>query len=417
MTTPPPNTPIINTNENLSSNTTTSTSTNPNVPNAIDEYAHFEDMNLKPLLLRGILAYGYENPSEIQRKAIVPFIQHHDLIAQAQSGTGKTATFCIAAIQNVDETVNQTQCIIISHTRELASQTFFVLTSLGAYIPSLKMCLITSNESVNENIQQLQRTNPHIIVATPGRLLHLLEKAYIDPEYVQWIVMDEADNLLSRDFKQQIYDIYQIIPTTIKTGLYTATVTDEMNEISDYFMQHPVRVLVLKEELSLRGIRQYYVQLEHEREKFEVLVDLFQSISIAQSIIYCNKRETSNILLRRIKMKQLPPAECIHGQLTPQRRHEIMKNFRSGSIRILITTDLLARGIDIQQVGLVINYELPMEVESYIHRIGRTGRYGRKGYAINLITNMDLRNAMNIQTYYSTQFELLPRDVATAIKL
>lgn len=229
-------------------------------------YTTFEAMNLKFELLRGISGYGYESPSPIQQQAIVPFTQGVDMIAQAQSGTGKTATFSIAALQNIDSNLKETQCLIISHTHELATQSHIVITSLAKHMANVNIVLVLGGHKLQDNIKEIDSKRPQIIVGTPGRLLHLLNDGYVNPNHLRWVIIDEADNLLAKDFKQQIYDIYQIIPRTIHTGLYTATVTEEMNYVAGFFMKEPVtRIFVKRELLSLEGIKQYSVMVVNDR--------------------------------------------------------------------------------------------------------------------------------------------------------
>lgn len=382
----------------------------------IELFTEFEAMGLKQELVRGIIGYGFEKPSEIQQKAIVPFIQGNDLIAQAQSGTGKTATFSIAALQNVDETLREMQCIIISPTRELATQTYTVLEAIGRYLNGLNVILVTGGNKVEKDEDDIRNKKPQIMVGTPGRILHLLSDGYVRTNHIKWVIMDEADSLLSHDFKTQIYNIYQVIPKTIHTGLYTATVNDDMKEITTYFMKNPINIFVLREMLSLEGIKQYCIKMDSDNDKFSVLIDIYSSISIYQLIIYCNHKRNSEALKRKL-LNQDIPSECIHGEMSSQERCEIMRKFRTGQIRSLITTDLLARGIDVQQVGLVINYDFPRNIASYLHRIGRTGRYGRKGCAINFITPNDRQYAREVQNEYHTYFIDMPQDIENALKL
>lgn len=383
---------------------------------SVPTFSDFESMGLKFELLRGINGYGYDSPSDIQQKAIVPFTQHTDMIAQAQSGTGKTATFSIAALQNINNDLPEVQCLIISHTHELATQSHIVISSLARYMTNVNVALVLGGDKIGKNIQDIDHKRPQIIVGTPGRLLHLLNDGYINPSHLQWVIMDEADNLLSKDFKEQIYSIYQIIPKSIHTGLYTATVTEEMTYVTKFFMKEPVvRIFVERERLSLEGIKQYMVSLENDREKFDVLMDIYSRVTIYQLIIYCNQKKQADILKRKLSNNDLP-AQCLHGQMTPLERSETMHQFRTGAVRVLITTDVLARGIDVQQVGLVINYDFPRDVATYLHRIGRTGRYGRKGCAINFVTRYDHQYVRDTEGYYQISFHDLPCNIEDALK-
>ena len=377
------------------------------------EYLTFDTMGLKMTLLRGIYSYGFETPSIIQQKAIVPFIHNNDMIAQAQSGTGKTGTFCIAALQNINESSPTLQCIILSHTRELAIQTQLILDCFGRYMPGFKSVLAVGKDNIHDTIRALQ-SGPQIMVGTPGRIYHLINDAYVNPNTIRWVIMDEADQLLSHDFREQIYDIYMALPhhvdNTLKSGLYTATVTNEMEDITRHFMKNPVLILIPPEELSLEGIKQYFVDFRRDDDKFLALVDIYSTVSICQMIIYCNSKPKTETLKRKLGLKDIP-ADCIHGEMNAQERTAVMKNFRRGGSRVLITTDLLARGIDIQQVSLVINYDFPTNIESYLHRIGRTGRYGKKGLAINFITRQDYQNIESVESYYKIRIDELPENI------
>ena len=395
-------------------------------PAIIDEITSFEEMNLRPEVFRGILAYGFETPSVIQQKAIPAFVKYNrDIIAQAQSGTGKTATFSVALLQKINEVNNHLQGIILAPTRELASQIHGVISSLGQFT-KIRISLVSGGENVRHGVDKLNVEQPHVIVATPGRLGHLLRDRYISTRDVGCFIMDEADELLSDGFSTQIREIIRDIPETAQIGLYTATITEDMNDIVRRFMRNPIEIRVMREELTLEGIRQYKVVLEDERWKIATLLDLYSSISIYQMMIYCNSKRNVDYLTQQLIAEKIP-CEAIHGELTPNDRSNIMQRFREGDIRVLVTTDLLCRGIDVQQVSLVINYDLPREVASYLHRIGRGGRFGRRGYAINMVVEQqrgryqnnrrrksDAEQLTHIQNYYATQIDELPENLSQA---
>ena len=385
-------------------------SKNPNTENQetddVITYESFEDMDLKENLLRGIYSCGYEKPSVIQQKAIKPFIEGGDLIAQAQSGTGKTATFSIGTLQRIDETKG-TQAIIISHTRELAEQIYGVIISIGQYL-KYNIMKLSGGTSVNQNMDDLRRYRPHIIIATPGRLLDMLNKRLIDYRDLKNIVVDEADELLSSGFVNQIHDIFRYFrEIDVNVALFSATMPNEFFTITKKIMRNPKKILVKKDELTLEGIKQFYVNVERNEYKFDVLCDLYDVISVAQSIIYCNSKRMVNDIAYKLRNKNFTVAS-IHSDMQQNERNQIIKDFRNGESRILLSTDLLSRGIDVQQVSIVINYDIPFSIDNYIHRIGRSGRFGRKGVAINLITFTDISKLHDIEKYYSTQIEELP---------
>lgn len=371
----------------------------------IETYSSFEDMDLNDKLLRGIFSYGYEKPSSIQQKAIKQVINGKDLIAQAQSGTGKTATFTIGLLEKIDISIKSTQVIILAHTRELATQINEVVNQLSKYM-DITTNLSVGGISVRDNITELNK-NPHIVIGTPGRIFDMLNKKILYSEHIKLLIMDEADELLSNIFINQIYDIFRNLPGEIQVCLFSATMNEYFFNITKKFMREPVKLLIKNEELTLEGISQYYINLEHNDHKFETLCDLYAAISVSQSIIYCNSKRIVDILSNKLINNNFSVA-FIHGDMNQEMRNSIIKEFRDGVSRILITTDLLCRGIDIQQISIVINYDIPKEIANYIHRIGRSGRYGRKGVAINFITNYDADKMKEIEKYYSTHIEELP---------
>ena len=377
----------------------------------INIYNEFDDMKLKDSLLRGIYSYGYEKPSAIQQKAIIPCTEGKDIIAQAQSGTGKTATFTIGLLQRLEETEQTTQVIILSHTRELAIQIHEVVSNISNFM-KVSINLSVGGIDVRDNIHSLS-DKPHIIIGTPGRVLDMIQRRYIDIDTIKLLIIDEADELLSNIFISQIKDIFSFLPSKMQVCLFSATMNDHFFDITNKFMNEPVKILIKNDELTLEGIQQYYVNVERNDYKYDTLIDLYSSFSMCQSIIYCNSKRMVDILSDRL-IKESFSVSFIHSGLSQVERNKRIKEFRDGISRILISTDLLARGIDIQQISLVINYDIPKEKENYIHRIGRSGRYGRKGVALNFATNYDIDKLKEIETYYSTHIEILPStDVLT----
>lgn len=369
----------------------------------------FDDMELKDNLLRGIYSHGFEHPSIIQQKAIVPVYKGLDVIGQAQSGTGKTATFSIGLLQRIEETLKELQGLIISPTHELAIQTYNVIKSLSHYL-DINICLVIGGINIKENIEQLL-AKPHIIIGTPGRILDLLiNRSILNMKTIKTIVIDEADEMLSQGFQEQIKTLIYSLTKECQVCLFSATLPNEVLNLSNNFISKPYEILVKKEELTLEGIRQYYVYVDKESIKYSVLYDLYNTITVTQSIIYCNSKKKVERLKSDIQNDGYQ-VSCIHSEMNGNDRKNIMSDFISGSSRVLISTDLLSRGIDIQQVSLVINYDLPKYQESYIHRIGRSGRFGRKGVAINFITRYDIQHMHDIEKFYSTQIEELPSDI------
>jgi len=380
-----------------------------------DEYPvvdSFDDLELQEGLLRGIYSYGFEKPSAIQQRAIRPVLDGRDTIGQAQSGTGKTATFVIGSLQRIDFGAKNCQALILAPTRELAQQIHKVVLALGDYL-KVRCHACIGGTSVRDDIDRL-REGQHVVVGTPGRVYDMISKRHLRIDDLLTFVCDEADEMLSRGFKDQIYDIFKTMPPNVQVCLFSATMPPEILDMTTKFMRDAVRILVKKDELTLEGIRQFYVAIEKEERKLDTLCDLYETLTITQAIIYCNTRRKVDFLADQMTKRDFT-VSTMHADLDQKERDLIMREFRSGSSRVLISTDLLARGIDVQQVSLVINFDLPQNMENYLHRIGRSGRFGRKGVAINFVTNSDVRTMKDIEKYYHTQIEEMPMDIADMI--
>jgi len=233
----------------------------------------------------------------------------------------------------------------------------------------------------------------------------------LDPQHIKVFVLDEADEMLSMGFKDQIYDVFQCLPSTVQVGLFSATMPPDALEITEKFMNNPLRILVKQDEVTLEGIRQFYINCDREQWKFDVLCDLYDTLNIAQAVIFCNTKKKVDWLTEQLRAKDFT-VSAIHADLEQPERTQILNEFRSGSSRILITTDLLSRGIDVHGVSLVINYDLPRNFEKYIHRIGRSGRFGRKGVAINLVSKDDMHTKTELENFYNTKIEEMPAHIA-----
>ena len=301
-----------------------------------------------------------------------------------------------------------TQVLIMAPTRELALQIFNVLRHLSHFMNVTMHCCV-GGTALQEDMKKLEGSI-QMIVGTPGRVNDLLQRGLLNLSNCKLFCLDEADEMLSRGFKEQIYEVFQSLKDNVQVALFSATMPQDILDISKKFMRDPVRILVTKDELTLEGIKQFYVEMDKESWKFETLCDLYESITIAQAIIYCNTRRKVDWLTRAMRNKDFVTS-AIHGDMDMQVRNAILKEFRSGASRVLITTDLLARGIDVQQVSLVVNYDFPTDRENYIHRIGRSGRYGRKGTAINFILPEDRPMMEEIEQFYHTTIEALPADI------
>jgi translation initiation factor 4A len=328
--------------------------------------------------------------------------------SSSYSFQGKTATFAIGTLARLDPKLRECQSLILAPTRELAQQIQKVVLALGDYM-DIQVHACVGGTAVRDDIRTLQ-AGVHVVVGTPGRVFDMINRRALGLDSIKQFFLDEADEMLSRGFKDQIYDIFKFLPETVQVCLFSATMPLEVLDVTQRFMRDPVRILVKKDELTLEGIKQFYISVDREDWKLDTLCDLYETLTITQAIIYCNTRRKVDWLQDQMKLKDFT-VSCMHGDMDQRERDIIMREFRS----VLITTDLLARGIDVQQVSLVINFDLPTNRENYIHRIGRSGRFGRKGVAINFLTESDIRYLRDIEQFYNTQIIEMPMDVADLI--
>jgi translation initiation factor 4A len=377
-------------------------------------YQSFDEMKIPDDILRGVYGIGFERPSEIQKRGIVPIKDGRDLLAQAQSGTGKTGTFTIGSLCRIDLSQNKPQVIVIVPTRELAQQIEKVASSLGTYM-GVKIYSATGGTPIRDDLRVLER-GVHFIVGTPGRIYDLMNRGALNRQQIKVLILDEADQMLEDRFKEQIMSILELgFPAETQVALFSATMPEDVIYVANKLLRNPVRILIAPEKVTLEGITQYYVSLAKDEWKFDALCDIYKQLNVNQALIYCNKRNRAEWLAEKMTAEGFP-LSYIHGEMDVEERKNRMAGFRTGSVRVLISTDLLARGIDVQQVSLVINFELPVQRENYIHRIGRSGRFGRKGTAINLIGPDEVKMMKDIESYYLTQIKELPEDLANLIR-
>lgn len=375
------------------------------------EINSWDELDMSPDILRGIYAYGYENPSHIQKKAIKPIILGKDIIAQAQSGTGKTAAFSVGALAVVDLHENTTQVLMLSPTRELSVQTANVVKSLGEMMEGLRVQTLFGGQSIDDsNSIFSKKTAPHIICGCPGRVYDMMRRDTITTKKIKLLVIDEADELLSAGFKEQIYNIFQYFNNDIQVALFSATLHDNIYAITDKIMRNPVKISVKTEQLTLEGISQYFVAVDDDRQKYATLKDIFGFISLSQCIIYCNSVKRVSDLYEAMREDDFPVCR-IHSSMDKADRDAAFTEFKVGSCRVLISSNVTARGIDVQQVSTVINFDVPKDVHTYLHRIGRSGRWGRKGVGINFITRRDVPKLKEIEEYYECEIQEMPANV------
>lgn len=368
---------------------------------------NWDEMKLSENLLRGIYAYGFEKPSEIQKKSIPPLMEGRDIIAQAQSGMGKTGAFSIGTLSRIDVTKSEIQAILLAPTHELVKQTYNVIKSLGSQYEGLKVKTLIGGTSIQDDARDIRENCPHILVGCAGRVYDMFCRRYISGSAIKIMVLDEADVMLSTGFKEQIYNIFQNLQSDIQVAIFSATLPADILALTDKFMRDPVKITMAAEKLNLECITQYYIALRNDNDKFDVLKDLFSFISLSQCIIYCNSVRRVTDLYNAMVGDGFSVC-CIHSSMDKAEREREFQQFRSGGYRVLISSNVTARGIDIQQVSTVINFDIPKDAHTYLHRIGRSGRWGRKGMAINFVTKYDVGNMKRIEDYYKINVKELP---------
>ncbi|CAF2520626.1 unnamed protein product [Rotaria sp. Silwood2] len=366
----------------------------------------FEDYCLKRELLMGIYEKGWEKPSPIQEHSIPIALTGRDVLARAKNGTGKTGAYTIPIVERIDPNKNAIQAIILVPTRELALQTSAICMELSKHI-HLRVMVMTGGTSLREDISRLQEV-VHIIIATPGRLLDLVKKELAKIDLCRVIVLDEADKLLSQDFNHLLDDVIFHLPQDRQIMLYSATFPLTVDDFIKKHMRNPYEINLM-EELTLKGITQYYAFVQ-ERQKVHCLNTLFSKLQINQSIIFCNSTQRVELLAKKITDLGYS-CYYIHSKMRQDHRNRVFHDFRTGLCRNLVCSDLFTRGIDIQAVNVVINFDFPKLSETYLHRIGRSGRYGHYGIAISLITYEDRFSLHKIEQELGTEIQPIPKQI------
>ncbi|KAI5345534.1 hypothetical protein PRUPE_2G163800 [Prunus persica] len=370
----------------------------------------FEDYFLKRELLMGIYEKGFERPSPIQEESIPIALTGSDILARAKNGTGKTAAFCIPALEKIDQDNNVIQVVILVPTRELALQTSQVCKELGKHL-QIQVMVTTGGTSLKDDIMRLYQP-VHLLVGTPGRILDLAKKGVCILKDCSMLVMDEADKLLSPEFQPSVEQLIRFLPSHRQILMFSATFPVTVKDFKDRYLQKPY-VINLMDELTLKGITQFYAFVE-ERQKVHCLNTLFSKLQINQSIIFCNSVNRVELLAKKITELGY---SCfyIHAKMLQDHRNRVFHDFRNGACRNLVCTDLFTRGIDIQAVNVVINFDFPKNSETYLHRVGRSGRFGHLGLAVNLITYEDRFNLYRIEQELGTEIKQIPPHIDQAI--
>jgi len=372
----------------------------------------FDSLSINDNLLRGIYGYGFERPSTIQYKSIPIINSGKDLIAQSQSGTGKTGSFLIGVLNNIDESLTNIQSIIILPTHELANQCSDICNEFTKFT-KITNCLLVGKTRIQDSTASL-RKNPHIVIGTPGRILDMINRKELFTDKIKTLIMDEADEILSQGFQESIYNIIRFLSKQTQICLFSATIPEEILNLSKQFLNNPEQILIEKENLTLEGIKQFYISIEEYNWKYQILLDLYSNLNINKSIIYVNHKNLLHNVFNYLNTNGIP-CTYISSELTSNERKTAMSEFKNGSVRVMISTDLLSRGIDIQQLSLVINFDVPKSKDVYIHRIGRSGRYGRKGVAINFVFKDKLHEIKELETHYDTEIKEMPENISDYI--
>ena len=363
----------------------------------------FEDYFLKRELLMGIFEKGFERPSPVQERAILIILQNRNVLARAKNGTGKTAAFIIPCLEKTDPVKKHIQVLILIPTRELALQTSAVVRELGKHM-KVECMVSTGGTSLKDDIMRLYKP-VHVLVGTPGRILDLSEKGVAILTQCHTLIMDEADKLLSPEFEPLLEKLVLHCSPERQICLFSATFPVSVKKFKDKFIHHPYEINLM-DDLTLKGITQFYAFVE-ERQKVHCLHTLFTKLEINQSVIFCNSVNRVELLAKKITELGY---SCfyIHAKMQQSHRNRVFHEFRNGSTRHLVSSDLFTRGIDIQSVNVVINFDFPKTSETYLHRIGRAGRFGHLGLAINLITFDDRFNLYRIESELATEIKPIP---------
>ena len=366
----------------------------------------FEELCLSRALLMGIFEKGWEKPSPIQEAAIPAALLGRDILARAKNGTGKTGAYTIPVLQQIDVTQSHIQALIIVPTRELALQTSQICIELSKHMKA-RIMVTTGGTNLKDDILRIME-NVHVIIATPGRILDLMEKKVAKMDKCKIMVMDEADKLLSQDFNEMLDNVIKFLPSDRQILLFSATFPLTVKDFMDKHLRNPLE-LNMMEQLTLKGVTQYYAFVQ-EKQKVHCLNTLFSKLQINQSIIFCNSTQRVELLAKKIAELGYS-CYYIHAKMSQPHRNRVFHDFRQGHCRNLVCSDLFTRGIDIQAVNVVINFDFPRMAETYLHRIGRSGRYGHLGIAINLITIDDRHTLQKIENELGTEIKPIPKQI------
>lgn len=363
----------------------------------------FKDFLLKPELLRAVVDCGFEHPSEVQHECIPQAILGLDVLCQAKSGMGKTAVFVLTVLQQLEPVAGEVGCVVLCHTRELAFQICHEFVRFSKYLPAIKTSVFYGGININVHKQQLKGEIPNIVVATPGRVLQLAKDKLLDLSKCKHFVLDECDKMLqSLDMRKDVQDIFKLTPHDKQVMMFSATLSTEIRTVAKKFMHDPMEIFVDDQsKLTLHGLQQYFVKLT-EKEKNRKLIDILDALEFNQVVIFVKSTKRAQELNKLLHESSFPSI-CIHSDLSQEERIKRYQAFKDFEKRILVATDIFGRGIDIQRVNIVVNYDMSDDPDQYLHRVGRAGRFGTKGLAISFIST-DAPTATPTKSGYERKF-------------
>jgi ATP-dependent RNA helicase DeaD len=364
---------------------------------------NFEDLPLTPEVMKGIEELGFSNLFPIQAQAIIPLLEGKDVIGQAQTGTGKTAAFGIPMVERVNPKIRRVQGLVLAPTRELAIQVAQRISRFSRY-SNLNVLPVYGGEPIQKQIRALER-GAHIVVGTPGRLIDHLKRGTLNLSSTKVVVLDEADRMLDMGFIDDIQYILSKVPTDRQLSLFSATIDQSVMNVCHRYMKNPEKILVSKDEIALTQLNQYYMVI-NPRNKLEYLLDILKHNNMGKAIIFCNTRRGTDWLAHKLNRYGYD-AEPLHGGFTQAQRDRVSNSFRNGKLKLLVATDVAARGLDIQGITHIINYDVPLDALVYFHRIGRTARMGNDGTAITLVGYGEMAELSKIKTLTKTNIEEL----------
>eukprot|EP00485_Elphidium_margaritaceum_P002301 CAMPEP_0202686510 /NCGR_PEP_ID=MMETSP1385-20130828/2263_1 /ASSEMBLY_ACC=CAM_ASM_000861 /TAXON_ID=933848 /ORGANISM="Elphidium margaritaceum" /LENGTH=440 /DNA_ID=CAMNT_0049341095 /DNA_START=150 /DNA_END=1472 /DNA_ORIENTATION=+ len=374
----------------------------------------FKDFMLRKELMRAIGDAGFEHPSEVQHSAIPKAILGQDMIVQAKSGMGKTAVFVLATLAQVQPEKDVVDTLVLCHTREMASQIFGEFERFSKYMEDVRTGVVYGGIPFLESKRVIEQDKPHVLIGTPGRIVHLLESNVLKLHRLKRFIIDECDNMLDQvDMRRQVQDIFKRTPHSKQVMMFSATIGEQSKSVCRKFTKNAQEIFVDDKQLTLHGLQQHFVKLS-EREKNRKLNDLLDALDFNQVVVFV-KTKSRATQLNRLLASCAFPSICVHSDMPQASRLQLFKEFKEYKHRILVSTNLFGRGVDIERVNIVINYDMPQDSDEYLHRVGRAGRFGTKGLAITFMSTAEDQEIMNkIQERFKVKVTALPNEIQTS---